>query len=97
MKLLGTKETLHTSCMIHHETTDVEMIAHVDDLFVVGWLKHTQDVYRGLADAVEMKCTYAGPKTGKPVTSNALGGRAENSWRPQARRHRAEGDRSGEV
>ena len=50
--------------MIHHETTDVEMIAHVDDLFVVGWLKHTQDVYRGLADAVEMKNTYAGPKTG---------------------------------
>ena len=38
------------------------MIPHVDDLFV-GCLK-VQDVYRELADAFEMKCTYAGPKLG---------------------------------
>ena len=50
--------------MFYHETKDVEMIAHVDDLFVVGSLEDVQDVYRGLADAFEMKCTYAGPKTG---------------------------------
>ena len=50
--------------MFYHETKDVEMIAHVGDLFVVGCLKDVQDVYRGLAGAFELECTYAGPKTG---------------------------------
>ena len=40
------------------------MIAHIDDLVVVGCLKDVQDVCRGLAGTFEMKCTYAGPKTG---------------------------------
>ena len=50
--------------MFYHETQDVEMIAHFDDLFVVGCLKDVQDFYRGPAGAKEMKCTYAGRKTG---------------------------------
>ena len=50
--------------MVYHKTRDVEMIAHVDDLVVVGCLKDVQDVCRGLAGTFEMKCTYAGPKTG---------------------------------
>ena len=53
-----------TSCPIHHETKDVEIIAQVDDLFVVGSLKDVQDVYRGFAGVSEMKCTKAGPQTG---------------------------------
>ena len=61
MKLLGFIESLRVQCMSYHETTDVEMIAHVDDLFVVGCLK---DVHGGVADAFEMKCTYAGKETG---------------------------------
>ena len=32
----------------------VEMVAHVDDLFVVGCLKDVQDVCRGLANAFDM-------------------------------------------
>ena len=39
MKLLGFKESFRVSCMFYHETKDVEMIAHVDDLFVAGCLK----------------------------------------------------------
>ena len=64
MKVLGSKESLRVPCMFYHETKDVEMIAHVDDLFVAGCFKDVQDVYHGFADAFEMKCTYAGPKTG---------------------------------
>ena len=64
MKLLGFKESLRAPCMFYHKTRDVEMIAHVNDLFVVGCLKDDQDVCRGLAGAFEMKCTYAGYKTG---------------------------------
>ena len=64
MNLLGFIESLRAACIFYHETKDVEMIAHVDDLFVVGCLKDVQEVHRGLADAFEMKCTYAGPKTG---------------------------------
>ena len=54
MKLLGFTESLRVPCMFYHETKDVEMIAHVDDLFVVGSLKDVQEVYRG----------SAGPMTG---------------------------------
>ena len=56
MKLLRFIESLRAPCMFYHETKDVQTIAHVDDLF--------EDVYRGLADAFEMKCTDAGPETG---------------------------------
>ena len=64
MKLLGFKESLRVRCKFYHETKDVEMVAHVDDIFVVGCLKDVQDVHRGFASAVERKCKYAGPKTG---------------------------------
>ena len=70
MKLLEFKESLRAPCMFYHETEDVEMIADVDDLFMVGCLKDVQDVYRGLADAFEMKCTDAGPKTGNSEVEN---------------------------
>ena len=49
MNLLGFIESLRAACIFYHETKDVEMIAHVDDLFVVGCLKDVQEVYRGLA------------------------------------------------
>ena len=70
--LLGTRDApmIGRDCLrgqiklFHHETKGVEMIAHVDDLFVVGCLKDVQDVCRGFADASDMKRTYAGPKTG---------------------------------
>ena len=58
------KESVGIQRITSHETKVVELIAHVDDLFVVGCLKHVQDVYHGLSDAFEMKFTYAGPKTG---------------------------------
>ena len=61
MKLLGFTESLRVPCMYHNETRDVEMI---EIYFVVGCFKDVQEVYRGLADAFEMKCTYAKPKTG---------------------------------
>ena len=64
MKLLGFKESLRVPCKFYQETKDVEMVAHVDDIFVVGCSKDVQDVYRGLASAFERKCKYAGPKTG---------------------------------
>ena len=73
MKLLGFIESLRAPCMFYHATNDVEMIPHVDDLFVVGCLKDVQGVYRGLADAFEMKCTYAGPKTGNSEVEAAHG------------------------
>ena len=41
------------------------MIAHIDDLFLVGCLTNVQHVHRGFGGAFEMKCTNAGPKTGK--------------------------------
>ena len=63
MKLLGFKESLRLPRMLYRETKGLEMIAHVDDLFV-GCLKDVQEVHRGLADSFEIKCTYAGPKTG---------------------------------
>ena len=50
--------------LFNHETKGVEMIAHVDDLFVVGCLKDVQDVCRSFADASDLKRTDAGPKTG---------------------------------
>ena len=43
---------------------NVEMIVHVDDLFVVGPLENVTKVYHGLAESFEMKCKYAGPETG---------------------------------
>ena len=49
IKLLGFKDSLRVPCMFQHETKGVEMIAHVDDLFVVGCLKDVQDVCRGFA------------------------------------------------
>ena len=64
VKLLGFEEPRRVPCVFYHETKDIEMIAHGDDLFVVGGLKDVQDVYRGLAVTFEMKCAYAGPKTG---------------------------------
>ena len=64
MKLLGFKESLRVPCKFYQETKDVEMVAHVDDISVVGCSKDVQDVYRGLASAFERKCNYAGPKTG---------------------------------
>ena len=65
MKLLGFKESLRVPCMCYHDTKDVEMIAHVDDLFVVGCLKDVQDVYHCLADAFEMKMHICWTKDGK--------------------------------
>ena len=44
MNLLGVKESLRVRCKFYHETKDVEMVAHVDDIFVVGCLKDVQDV-----------------------------------------------------
>ena len=64
MKLLGFKESHRDPCMFYQETEGVEMIAHVNDLFVFGCLKDAQDVYHGLSGDSEMNCTFAGPKTG---------------------------------
>ena len=63
MKLLGFKESLRVPCKLYQETKDVEKVAHVDDIAVVGCSKDVQDVYRGLASTFERKCKYAGPKT----------------------------------
>ena len=57
MTLLGFKESLRVRCKFYQETKDVEMVAHDDDIFVVGCSKDVQDVHRGLAS------TYAGPRT----------------------------------
>ena len=54
MKLLGFKESLRVPCMFYQETEGVEIIAHVNDLFVFGCLKDAQDVYHGLAGDFEM-------------------------------------------
>ena len=56
--------TLRVPCKFYQETKDVEMVAHVDDISVVGCSKDVQDVYRGLASTFERKRKYAGPKTG---------------------------------
>ena len=103
MKLLGFKESLRVRCKFYHETKDVEMVAHVDDIFVVGCLKDVQDVHRGFASAVERKCKYAGPKTGNREVeyigaANCVHGkRARNSWRSQACSHFTQRDWNGNV
>ena len=103
MKLLGFKESLRVPCKFYQETKDVEMVAHVDDISVVGCSKDVQDVYRGLASAFERKCKYAGPKTGNGEVEYLVrrivyhGKRARNSWRSQACSHFPQRDRNGNV
>ena len=64
MKRLGFVESLRFPCLFYHSFMNVEMIVHVDDLFVVCPLENGKKVYHGLAESFEMKCKYAGPETG---------------------------------
>ena len=64
MKRLGFVESLRVPCLFFHAFMNVEMIFHVDDLFVVGPLENVKKVYHGLAESFEMKCKNAGPETG---------------------------------
>ena len=48
MKLLGFKESLRVPCLFFHGTKGVEVIAEVDDLFVVGCLNDVKHVCHGL-------------------------------------------------
>ena len=50
--------------MFLQETKFLHMIAHVDDLLVVGCLSALKDVYHGFADASWNAMHCAGPETG---------------------------------
>ena len=56
----GFVEYLRVPCKFYLGSMDVEVIAHVDDLFVVENLKC---VPHGAAEASEVKCKYAGTET----------------------------------
>ena len=43
-ELLAFRESLRAPCVFYHEAKGVEVVAHVDDFFVVGCLKDVQDV-----------------------------------------------------